>query len=106
MLASSSARPPSSATKATATSCWDVERFTCSCSVIISHKGRPGSKVRTSRSKADWMVCRGCDPQLLARFFMKPQCLGLLLAGLVLAQQPVGQLSQRLELLWQFDTGG
>jgi len=52
------------------------------------------------------MVCRGCDPQLLARFFMKPQCLGLLLAGLVLAQQPVGQLSQRLELLWQFDTGG
>jgi len=46
------------------------------------------------------------DPQLLARFSMKPRCLGLLLAGLVLAQQPMALPSQQLKLLWQFDTGG
>src|SRR5262249_30875850 len=36
MLASSIAKPPNGATKATATSSWEVERFTCSYSVIIS----------------------------------------------------------------------
>jgi len=53
MLASSRAKPPNRATKATATSCWDVERSTCSCSVIISDKARLGSSARTSPIRAN-----------------------------------------------------
>src|SRR5436309_452842 len=60
MLASSSAKPPNRATKATATSSWEVERSTCSCSVIISYTARLGSRERTSRISAVWTVCRGC----------------------------------------------